>query len=426
MKLLSACALVACIAPCAPALVADEGGAAASLALSEAIATALERNPDLQGAAWALRAAEARIEQADLRPGPELAIELENFAGTGELRGIDALETTLSMSQVIELGDKRSQRVGVAQAERDVVLTEREVRQLDVISDVTQRFIAVVQAQAQLALARDVEQLSNDTLRAVSVRVEAARLSEAERSRAQIAGIRARLDRERAEQALDGARRALVALWGDGEPRFAAAVADLERIPPLQSFDSLAGRLEHSPDFLLLASESRLRTAELRLAQAQSRPSLQVGGGLRRLEEPDDIGLVAAFSMPLQTASRNRAAIAEAEARVALNDAQRNAALVRARATLYGLHRELATARTEALALRGEVIPLAEEALERIDEGFRLGRFSYLELGSAQRDLIDARQAAILTAADAHRLQAEVERLTAEPLRQDTDNEDRP
>jgi cobalt-zinc-cadmium efflux system outer membrane protein len=419
MKVFTACAVVACIAPYAQALAADEGAVRASLTLSEAIATALERNPDLLGAAYALRAANARIDQADLRPNPELAVELENFAGTGELRGVDALETTLSMSQVIELGDKRSHRLGVAQAERDIVATEREVRQLDVISEVTQRFIAVAQAQAQLALARDVELLSRDTLRAVSVRVEAARLSEAERSRAQIAGIRARLDRERAEQTLDGARRALVALWGDSEPRFGTAVADLERIPPLQSIDQLAGRLEHNPDFLLLASESRLRAAELRLAHAQSRPSLQVGAGVRRLEAPDDIGLVAEFSMPLQAARRNRSAIAEAEARVVRSDAERNATLVRARATLHAIYVELSAARAEALAMREEVIPLAEETLARIDEGFRLGRFSYLELGAAQRDLIDARHAAIVSAADAHRLQAEVERLTAEPLRHD-------
>jgi cobalt-zinc-cadmium efflux system outer membrane protein len=426
MKLLSACAAVACIAPCVLGIAAADTGSAGPLTLTEAIATALERNPELQGGAYALRAADARIEQANLRPNPELAVELENFAGTGELRGIDALETTLSLSQVIELGDKRSRRVEVAHAERDIVAAERDVRQLDVIAEVAERFIAVVQAQEQLSLARDVEQLSTATLRAVAQRIAAARSPEAERSRAQIASIRARLDRERAAQSLDTSRRALVALWGEGEPRFTHVVADLQRLPPPQPFDRLAERLERNPDFLLLASESRLRTAELRLTQAQSRPSLHIGAGLRRLEAPDDIGLVAAFSLPLQVAGRNRAAIAEAEARVSLNDAQREAALVRARATLYALHRELATARAEAQALRDEIIPLAEQTLALIDEGFRLGRLSYLELGTAQRDLIDARQAAIVSAAEAQRLRTEVERFTGEPLADELHGEDHP
>src|SRR5262245_38088796 len=139
MKLFTACAVIACIASRVPAVAATDGANAGSLTLTGAIATALERNPDLQGAAYALRAADARIAQASLRPGPELTVELENFAGTGELSGVDALETTLSMSQVIELGDKRPRRVEVAHAERDIVAAERDVGQLDVIAEVTEQ-----------------------------------------------------------------------------------------------------------------------------------------------------------------------------------------------------------------------------------------------------------------------------------------------
>jgi hypothetical protein len=160
-------------------------------------------------------------------------------------------------------------------------------------------------------------------------------------------------------------------------------VADLQRLPPPQPFDRLAERLERNPDFLLLASESRLRTAELRLTQAQSRPSLHIGAGLRRLEAPDDIGLVAAFSLPLQVAGRNRAAIAEAEARVSLNDAQREAALVRARATaLRAAPRARDRTRRGAGRCAMKSFHSPSKRWPLIDEGFRLGRLSYLELGT--------------------------------------------
>lgn len=48
-----------------------------------------------------------------LRLNPALDLELENFAGGGAPRGVDAIETTLSLSQVIELGAKRALRRSV-------------------------------------------------------------------------------------------------------------------------------------------------------------------------------------------------------------------------------------------------------------------------------------------------------------------------
>src|SRR5262245_33663277 len=97
------------------------GAEPAPLTLAGAVALGLERNPDLVATRYELTAVQGRITQAGLRPNPQLDVELENFAGTGSVKGFDALETTLSLSQVLELGDKRKLRVGVAEADRDVV-----------------------------------------------------------------------------------------------------------------------------------------------------------------------------------------------------------------------------------------------------------------------------------------------------------------
>ena len=102
----------------ARALVACAGiwltGAGHALTLDRAVELALQRNPELAASAWDLVAGQARVTQANLRPNPGLAVDLENFAGRGALQGTDALEATLSLSQVIELGDKRGRRVTAA------------------------------------------------------------------------------------------------------------------------------------------------------------------------------------------------------------------------------------------------------------------------------------------------------------------------
>ena len=62
-------------------------------------------------------APEARARQAGYRQNPEFSIQVENFAGTGSLRGVRATETTVSLNQRLDLGGRRSARLGQAVAE---------------------------------------------------------------------------------------------------------------------------------------------------------------------------------------------------------------------------------------------------------------------------------------------------------------------
>jgi cobalt-zinc-cadmium efflux system outer membrane protein len=159
-----------------------------------------------------------------------------------------------------------------------------------------------------------------------------------------------------------------------------------------------------------------LRDAELRLAQAQARPNIALSLGIRRFEESGDSALVAGFSMPLAIHDRNQGAIREARVRRLQSEAELEAARVRARGTLFALYQEMRAARERAEALRNEAVPQARTALEQTQDGYQRGRFSFLELITSQQDLLGLREAAIDAAADYHRLLAELERITSEPL----------
>ena len=100
----------------------------------------------------------------------------------------------------------------------------------------------------------------------------------------------------------------------------------------------------------------------------------------------------------------------------AQTDAQRQAALLRAHATVFGLYQELSATRGRVETLRGDALPEEQKALDQTQYGYERGRFSYLELATAQQELLDLRAAIIDAAADYHRLLAEIERLTNAPL----------
>ena len=91
-----------------PLTVLGNGREGASLTLRDALARTLRGSPDLAAFNYDLRAAEARVLQSGLRPNPELAYEIENPTGSGAYKNADLMENTVRLSQVIELGGKRT------------------------------------------------------------------------------------------------------------------------------------------------------------------------------------------------------------------------------------------------------------------------------------------------------------------------------
>ena len=386
------------------------------LTLADALRAAADHNPALRASAFDLRAIEGRRQQAGTRSNPELSLELENFGGSGEVSGTDALESTLALSQLIELGGKRRLRIAATDSELDVARIEQAIQRLDIQAEVARRFIRVVADQEQLSVARRSSELTRDWLAAITQRVDAARSPVAERSRASIASGRAELEEAQASRALETSRRALAATWGETEAHFSTAHVDLQRLPPVETFEVLVGRLPSNPDLARYLSELRLRDSELRLARATRSPDLTLGGGIRRFEATGDNAFVLSFSMPLPLVDRREGAIAEARARLDKVSVAQEAALLDANSRLFELYQQLLQSRAEAEALQQKLIPLAREALTQTVSGYERGRFSYLEVTEAQRELIDLHRARIEATASYHLVLNEIERLTSEPL----------
>ena len=405
----------------ATAIAADTSAQSHGLRLSHAIAATLERNPQLQSSVFSLRAAAANIETAGVAPNPELSVQVENVGGSGSYRGSDAMETTFMLSQVIELGDKRDSRTQSAQASYSLLSVEGEAQRLDLLAEVTRRFIHVASDQEQVALTRRATTLAEKNLRAVEARVRAAKSPEVERLRAQNALTRAQVDEEHADHELLSSRRKLSAMWGDAEPAFDRVSADLYQMPRPRTFAALVAQLQTNPDFTRFAHEQRLRDAELRLAQTRRVPNLQVGAGIRQLQETDDHAFVVSMSMPLFAGSRNSGAVAAATARQAQVGSDERSAMLRAQAQLFELYQELRHSLTEVRVLREKVLPQTEAILAQTEYAYQRGRYAYTDWIAAQRELLDAQRSLIEASANAHRYAAEIERLTGTSLAARTD-----
>ena len=65
---------------------------------------------ELAASAIEIKAKEAQVLQAGLIQNPEINITMENFGGSKTLNGFQGSETTVELSQMIELGGKRTKK----------------------------------------------------------------------------------------------------------------------------------------------------------------------------------------------------------------------------------------------------------------------------------------------------------------------------
>ena len=395
---------------------ASAGDSSGLLTLNEAIARTLEKNPELQVFTLRLQAVDGLRQSADLAPAFNIEVETENVLGSGEFTGTGNSDLTLSLSSIIELGDKRRSRIAVADSKYALAQAKRQVKALDLLGQVTRRFIATLVLQEKLKVVSQAVGLAEVSFKQVSQRVDRGAAPEAERLRARSALIQARLNKKSVAAQLESRKLALATLWGAQQADFQQLLGELLRFNPVTDFEELYQRVAHTPAIQIYASQARLRDAELALARSQSSTNVQWSLGIRRLQQTDDFAMTAGVSIPLFADRRNRGAVTTANAQRQEIQHRRQAALLSLRAHLFDAWQTHRQSSAATMQLRDDVLPLLEQALIQTREAYERGRYSYVDWLIAQRELLEARLAVIDAAATALLNQALIEQLTAQPL----------
>lgn len=395
---------------------APAGADSAPLSLNQALAHTLERHPELAQFPYRRRAAEARELQAGLPPNPELDVEVENIAGSGRFSGTGSVETSLVLSQLIELGAKRDRREQVARYRTDLVDNEyRQVRWL-VLAETVRRFLAAAEAQENIQLAELSLQLVRESRETIRQRVQAGTANDASLQRSAIAVTRAELAVTSAQQQLSSARIALAAQWGESEPEFERVVAELYELVALPEFPQVRRHLETAPTLSRYITERRLREAELQLARVRGRKDLRIGVGVKQVQETDDHAFTLSLSMPLGVRDRNQGEVRARRAEYEQLALEEKAARVDLMARVQRLYQELEVFRTTALRLRNEALPSARGALDSIRRGYREGLYTYSELVAARQERLEVELDALNAAVNFHQTLVTLEQLSGTGL----------
>ncbi|AFJ03683.1 Heavy metal RND efflux outer membrane protein, CzcC family [Methylophaga frappieri] len=390
------------------------------LTTAMAVERTLLHSPVLQHYPYQQQVIAADMQQAGLSPNPKLQGSLENILGTGETSAFKNAEITLSISQLIEMGAKRQQRVNVANARQPSLTQQYEMQRLDVVAQTLRQYYQALRLDALLQWNQRRIDYQQEALTVIKRRAEAGAVGNADVLQMQLRLTRAENQQKQFANQRRLAHQKLAANWAD-EPDFNSLAGNLMAVPVIPDKALLMQAISNTPAYLQVAASARLREAQIALADAESIADLTVSAGFRRFEGTNDHALVFGFSMPLQLQNRNQGNIARANALYQQELQTMTLTTTQISLALAEIHLAMQNNQLLTQSLTEAVRPVSKALLDSVAKGYELGQYSVLQWVDAQHELFAVERELIETRVAMHLQLLELERLTGNALHADSD-----
>lgn len=379
------------------------------ITLKEAVMLTLENNPEFKSLNSNIKMVQSRKTQAGFGPEPELDIEIENFAGSGNNKGFDSAETTVQLSQLIQLGNPTDKRVKIADYQTRLAESNRNLRQLEIVRDLAKTYIGILYLQEKTALARESLNNIREVQETIHKRVIAGKDRPIATARAKIETAKAANELEALEKRLEYYLPKLFSYWDSTPDIDVLLVGKLDDTASIPEKSTILARLQNSPELLSKAVELQISKARAELARTQGQPDIIITGGARYSNESNDSALVIGLSMPLKNSRLNNHI--QKEANIAIEQAQyqrKNAELILFnQVNMHYVELELAISKLDTI--KNEILVLSEEILTASRKSYLEGKTNYLELLEAQKIHFESKNHFIDSLIELHYVREELE-----------------
>lgn len=399
----------------AAAFARESVAANTTLTINEALTRTLLQSPALQLFPYQQRIDDAATLQAGFTPNPELNISLENVLGNGSSSGIKSAELTLSLSQLIELGDKKQQRLAVSQWQSQLTTQQYQLAKVDALAATMRSFLELLYQQSlqqwmldKIAIEQQAQAVAEDRARAGAV-------PDADVARLELRVLQSRMDLQALVQEQQNLRRLLALHWLQA-PDFSRLDGDLAKLPQLPALVDVLLQLQQAPQLQYWLTQSRFAQSQQQLALALGQADLTVGAGIRRNEALNENAFVLQFSMPLTLENPNQgpilASAAAAEQAELLQQQQQQQLVLQVERSYL----QLTALRSQLHDYQTAVLPAAERVLQHMLAGYQQGLFDLTDVLAAQQDILQTRRTVLDLQYRFHLQLLEQERLTGLPL----------
>jgi cobalt-zinc-cadmium efflux system outer membrane protein len=368
----------------------------------------LAKNHDLAAAQQTLEAVEANVVVAGAHPNPTLTaqsvkISPQHGVGLGPIYDKPNIDTTVSVSQLIERGDKARWRTEIAQGQATGVRYDLADLHRQLRSALYSTYYDLKLAEEKTALALETSGLYAQALAAADKRLAAGDIAPVERARLAVEALRTQSDAEAARAETLRAQETLALLIGqETQAQSLSAEDPWPNISGIQSlsdeqFDALGRR----PD--VRAAQARVEAAQAARKLAKSLRTRDVTLGAQverfRFEEPG-VSYGLSVNIPLFVHYYYEGEIAKAEAEYSAALVAHDKVLATAKSELAKTYASLRATAERTTRMQEYILPAAKQAADGVE-------FAYAHGAATLTDLLDARRTLRATLLDLANVRAD-------------------
>lgn len=387
------------------------------LCLPQFLEEVQERNPTLEAMAMAWRAAGEKYPQAVALDDPMfLATTAPDSLGHSSAESAYAFQ----LDQKFPWWGKRAAKGRAARADTDAAHGDLEDARLQLIETAQGAFFDYYLVRRQLELNRENEGiLAQFRETALSkYRTNQATQQDVLQADLEVAQLeRQKLELTRMDRVATARINTLLR-----QPPYAPLPPPPQQLASPQQGADVEGLMQiaasQRPDLAALAAKVRAAQAELTLAQKQYYPDVDVFGRYDTFWLPQNAltGQVGVnVNVPIYYGRLN-AAVREAADEVSKRRAEYEQRLLDVQYSVVNAYEETEESRRAVELYSGKLIPAAEQNVDAARINYDVSKGSFLDLATAQRQLIELRQNLQQTLAEYHKRLASLEREIGAPL----------
>jgi outer membrane protein TolC len=411
---------IACYGQTEPRSASASQAVAVSLSIDEAVAAALESNPEIRAAVRRLSLAQLRTTTARSLDDPMLMMR-DWDTPLRRPWDLNQAQLMVSLQQTFPSRPKRDQRARLAEDDAGVAAIDLEILRQEVSVEVRKLCAGLMRNADEMRVQERQSRLLKEALAVALAQYTTGKAPQADVLRAQMALTRLNEQLIELEEERDNARAQLNALMGqppDKAIEIAGSYAVPATLPSIEELEQAA--IEHRPELAALRTQIAKSRDEGKLTRLAMKPDFTVGLGYMLMPTGSMArnAYMAEVSMNLPWLNRERH---DSEAKQADAATDVSQAELDARASTVFL--EIRQAQIEVLAAekrvklyRDTLLPQAEASFKAFTAAYQNNRAEFMSLIESQNLLLDIQTSYYKALAATDRGMAQLERAIGEPI----------
>lgn len=337
----------------------------------------------------------ALLRQAGTWTNPEIEIELENFGGYLEGVEEEAPELTVMATQHLQLSGKRNKEKQIARFNLELAKLGADDLRLNIMKIAGKCYLTLLVAQESEQQAIDDLHRTREMFDIVKAQVESGKVSPLKLKKTQLLKTDAVIAVNKAKYRRRNAYLRLTLLWQDTQPMDKAipmAAGSLLNRFSLPTRQALWQQVKTSPYARRVNINSQLDKAVLGRQRAEMFPDFELSGGLRKYRHIKGHKWLVALGFQLPLFDWNRGNINAARYRLEKGKLQNQDVLNRLQVSFNTRYNTYSRLSEEITLLETQSLAPQEQLYQATLEGYKAGKFSFLEVLEAGRTLNRTRQ----------------------------------